>query len=253
MARLDNKVAIITGGSGGIGRAAAARFLAEGAKIMLVDIDENALQTTAEELGNGVAYCAADVTKNADNARFVEATIQKFGRVDIFLANAGIEGQVAPITDYDEDVFDQVIAVNVKGVWLGIKHVFPVMQNNGGGSIVITSSTEGVRGGMGISAYTTSKHAVIGLMRGMAKEGAPANIRVNTVNPCPVETRMMRSLEEGISPGDSKGAHDMIAQSIPLQRYGQPEDVVNIMLFLASDESAFVTGSVYMTDGGSTA
>ncbi|MEH6558118.1 MAG: glucose 1-dehydrogenase [Oceanicoccus sp.] len=253
MERLQNKVAIITGGSGGIGKAAAAKFLAEGAKVMLVDIDESALQNAAKELGGDVATCAADVTKNSDNVRFVNTTVQQFGRVDIFLANAGIEGQVAPITDYDEDVFDQVIAVNVKGVWLGIKHVFPVMQKNGGGSIVITSSTEGVRGGIGISAYTTSKHAVIGLMRGIAKEGAPANIRVNTVNPCPVETRMMRSLENGISPGDSKGAHDRIAESIPLQRYGEPEDVANIMLFLASDESAFITGSVYMADGGSTA
>ena len=253
MARLNNKIAIITGGSGGIGKAAAARFIVEGAKVMLVDIDEHALKNTAEELGENAAYCVADVTKKMDTLHFVNATIEQFGGIDIFLANAGIEGQVAPITEYDEDIFDQVIAVNIKGVWLGIKHIFPIMQNNGGGSIVITSSTEGVRGGIGISAYTTSKHAVIGLMRGIAKEDAPDNIRVNTVNPCPVETRMMRSLENGISPGDSQGAHDRITESIPLQRYGQPEDIANIMLFLASDESAFITGGVYMADGGSTA
>ena len=126
MARLNNKIAIITGGSGGIGKAAAARFIVEGAKVMLVDIDEHALKNTAEELGENAAYCVADVTKKMDTLHFVNATIEQFGGIDIFLANAGIEGQVAPITEYDEDIFDQVIAVNIKGVWLGIKHIFPI-------------------------------------------------------------------------------------------------------------------------------
>jgi NAD(P)-dependent dehydrogenase (short-subunit alcohol dehydrogenase family) len=254
MGRIDGKVAVITGGSGGIGRAAAARFVAEGAKVMLVDLDEQALKDVVTELGSNVAsYCVADVTQAAETKRYVEAAVEQFGGVDIYLANAGIEGKVASIVDYDEETFDKVMAVNVKGVWLGVKELFPVMQTAGGGSIIITSSIAGVTGAPGLSAYNTSKHAVIGLMRSTALDGAPHNIRVNTVNPSPVETRMMRSLEAGINPEDAEAAHQLIASGIPLQRYAEPEDIANIMLFLASDESSFLTGGVYMADGGSTA
>ncbi len=252
--RLDNKVAIITGGSGGIGRAAAIKFVGEGAKVMLVDVDEAALSALVSELGNNVAgYCVADVTRTVDTRKYIAATVEQFGGADILLANAGVEGEVASIEDYDEDTFDRVIAVNIKGVWLGIKHLFPVLKERGGGSIVITSSTMGIKGSPGLSAYNTSKHAVIGLMRSTALDGAAHKIRVNTVNPAPVETRMMRSLEAGIDASDMAGTHARIAASIPLQRYGEPEDIANIMLFLASDEASFLTGGVYMADGGSTA
>lgn len=254
MGRLDNKIAVITGGAGGIGRAAAAKFVAEGAKVMLVDLDEAALQALADELGSNVtSFCVADVSDSSETKKYVDAAVEKFGGVDIYLANAGIEGQVASIVDYEEDMFDKVMAVNVKGVWLGIKHLFPVMQKGGGGSIVITSSTMGIKGAPGLSAYNSSKHAVIGLMRSTALDGAAHNIRVNTVNPSPVETRMMRSLEAGIDAEDMEGTHDRIAASIPLGRYGEPEDIANIMLFLGSDDSAFLTGGVYMADGGTTA
>ncbi len=254
MGRIEEKVAVITGGAGGIGRAAAARFVAEGAKVMLVDLDESALQEAVKDLGSNVSsYCVADVTSAAETEKYVQATVEQFGGIDIYLANAGIEGKVASIVDYDEETFDRVMAVNVKGVWLGIKHIFPLMQARGGGSIVITSSVMGVKGGAVLSAYSASKHAVIGLMRSTALDGAAHNIRVNTVNPSPVETRMMRSLEAGINPQDTDAAHEQIAASIPLQRYGEPEDIANIMLFLASDESSFLTGGVYMADGGSTA
>ena len=254
MGRIEDKVAVITGGSGGIGRAAAARFVAEGAKVMLVDLDESALQEVVSDLGSNVAsYCVSDVTSAVDTENYVQAAVEQFGGIDIYLANAGIEGKIVSIVDYDEETFDKVIAVNVKGVWLGIKHMFPVMQERGGGSIVITSSTMGVKGAALFSAYNTSKHAVIGLMRSTALEGAQHNIRVNTVNPSPVETRMMRSLEASFNPEDTDAAHAQIAASIPLQRYGEPEDIANIMLFLASDESSFLTGGVYMADGGSTA
>ncbi len=254
MGRLDNKVAIITGGCGGIGQAAATKFVSEGASVMLVDLDKSGLEEVTSKLGkNNASYCVAVVTQNADTEQYIAATVEQFGRVDIYLANAGIEGEVSSIVDYDEQVFDRVMAVNVKGVWLGIKHLFPIMADSGGGSIVITSSTQGVRGSASLSAYNTSKHAVIGLMRSTALEGANNNIRVNTVNPSPVETRMMRSLEAGFNPTDTDGTHDRIAASIPLQRYAEPEDIANIMLFLASDESAYMTGGVYMADGGTTA
>ena len=252
--RLENKVAIITGGAGGIGKAAARRFVEEGAKVLLVDLDAAALEAAASELGsNAVSWCTADVTSPEDNNRMVAECVERFGGVDIFLANAGIEGQVGSIIDSDVEAFDRVMAVNVRGVWLGLKSTLPELGKRGGGSIVITSSVAGINGTAGLSPYITSKHAVIGLMRSAAKEGAPQGIRVNTVNPSPVNTRMMRSLEEGFSPGDGDTMKAAMEQNIPLGRYGEPEDIANVMLFLASDESRFVTGSVYMADGGSTA
>lgn len=254
MGRLEGKVAIITGGAGGIGRSAGAMFAEEGANVMLVDMSQKALDAAAAEIGsNRIATCVADVTKPEDNQRMVAQTIERFGGVDVFLANAGIEGQVKPITDYDIDMFDCVMAVNVRGVWLGLKSVIPALKDRGGGSIVITSSTAGVTGSPGISAYITSKHAVIGMMRTAALECAPFNIRVNTVNPAPTETRMMRSLEEGIMPGSAQLAHQTISSQIPLGRYGQPDEIARLMLFLSCDDSSFLTGSVYMADGGSTA
>jgi NAD(P)-dependent dehydrogenase (short-subunit alcohol dehydrogenase family) len=154
--------------------------------------------------------------------------------LDIAILNAGIEGDVKPITDYDVDVFDRVMAVNVRGVWLGLKYCIPAISQRGGGSIVITSSVAGLRGAAYMSAYCASKHAVIGLMRTAALECAPANIRVNTVNPAPIETRMMRSLESGMAPASPEAAKAAIAQRIPLQRYGAPQEVADLMLFLAT-------------------
>jgi NAD(P)-dependent dehydrogenase (short-subunit alcohol dehydrogenase family) len=145
------------------------------------------------------------------------------------------------------------MAVNVKGVWLGVQSMFPVMQARGGGSIIITSSVAGIKGASMLAPYVTSKHAVVGLMRSAALAGAEHNIRVNTVNPSPVETRMMRSLEAGMMPDDLNAAHDLMSANIPLGRYAEPADIANMMLFLASDEGAFMTGGVYMADGGSSA
>ena len=155
--------------------------------------------------------------------------------------------------EYDEDRFDQVIGVNVKGVFLGIQAAVPALAKRGGGSIVITSSVAGVKGSPGIGPYCASKHAVIGLMKSAAQEYAGQNIRVNTVNPSPVETRMMRSLEEGIAPGDAERIKSRMAAAIPLHRYGEPEEIAKVMLFLASDDSSWITGSVQMADGGMTA
>ncbi len=253
MDRLQDKVAVITGGAGGIGIAAGKLFAEEGASVLLVDLDEAALKQAVAETGsNRVSYFVADVTRAADNDAMIETASERYGGVDVLLANAGIEGDVKPITEYDEARFDQVLGVNVKGVFLGLKSAIPAMQSRGGGSIVITSSVAGVKGAPGLSAYVTSKHAVIGLMRSAAQECAAMNIRVNTVNPSPVETRMMRSLEEGILPGAADAAKQSIAAGIPMQRYGTPEEIARVMLFLASDDSAWVTGSVYLADGGNT-
>ncbi len=254
MGRLDNKVAIITGGAGGIGLQAGRLFAQEGAKVLLVDLHESALQEAVRTIGSdAVRYCAADVTQPDQTQQYIQAAAEQFGGVDILLANAGVEGEVKPITDYAIDTFDQVMAVNVRGVWLGLKYAAPEIAKRGGGSIVITSSVAGVRGAAGMSAYIASKHAVIGLMRTAALEMADRKIRVNTVNPAPVDTRMMRSLEKGFEPDDPGRAKEMVSAMVPLQRYADPVEVARIMLFLASDESSYCSGGVYMVDGGMTA
>jgi len=260
MVRLSEKVALITGGAGGIGRAAARIFTGEGAKVVLVDREEEALQNVVSSIGEDKAsYVVADVTLLEQSESYVKSAIERWGGVDIYLANAGIEGIVSPIPDYPFDMFEQVMAVNVRGVWLGLKYVIPAMRQRGGGSIVITSSTAGIGGTAGMSAYTTSKHAVIGMMRTAAIECAPLGIRVNTVNPAPIETRMMRSLEEMrvAAADDSEVTVERTKKAnsarIPLQRYGDPEEVAKLMLFLASDDSSYCTGGVYMVDGGRSA
>ena len=254
MGRLDNKVAIITGGAGGIGLQSGNLFAQEGAKVLLVDLHEDALKEAVRTIGSdAVRYCAADVTQPDQTQQYIQAAVEQFGGVDVLLANAGVEGEVKPITDYEIDTFDQVMAVNVRGVWLGLKYAAPEIAKRGGGSIVITSSVAGVRGAAGMSAYIASKHAVIGLMRTAALEMAAEKIRVNTVNPAPVDTRMMRSLEKGFEPDDPGRAKEMVSAMVPLQRYADPVEVARIMLFLASDESSYCSGGVYMVDGGMTA
>ena len=255
MGKLDGRVALITGGSGGIGLAAAKRFVEEGAKVVLVDLDEGPLRTSVQAIGEKHAsYICADVTKDEATQRYVNGAAERHGRVDVYLANAGIEGIFNKhIADYPVDMFDRVMAVNVRGVWLGLKYVVPVMAKSGGGSIVITSSVAGIHGFPGGAAYVTSKHAVVGLMRSAALECAPLKIRVNTVNPGPIETRMMRSLEEQLSPGHPGQIKEQFQSTQPLGRYGKPEEVADVMLFLASDQSSYCTGGIYMVDGGSSA
>ena len=260
MTRLEGKVAIITGATGGIGQAASRLFAEEGARVTLVDLDESALQELARSIGEERAsYIAADVTDPDQSQAYVDAAVNRWGGIDILLANAGIEGVVSDIPDYPIDVFDRVMAVNVRGVWLGIKYAVPAMRERGGGSIVITSSTAGIGGASEMSAYNTSKHAVIGMMRCAALEGATHGIRVNTVNPAPIETRMMRSIEEQrVAILDDPNltvetAKQSYATRIPLRRYGNPEEVARMMLFLASDDSSFCTGGIYMVDGGRSA
>jgi NAD(P)-dependent dehydrogenase (short-subunit alcohol dehydrogenase family) len=254
MGKLDGRVAIITGGSGGIGRAAGKRFVDEGAKVLLVDLEERALKSAVDAIGEkNASWICADVTSDEDTQRYVKTAGERYGRIDIYLANAGIEGNFKPIPEYPLEMFDRVIAVNVRGVWLGLKHVIPAIAKGGGGSIVITSSTAGIHGYGGMSAYVTSKHAVIGMMRAAALECAPLKIRVNTVNPAPIETRMMRSIEEMFVPGHPGQAKEQVQGTVPLGRYGHPEEVADVMLFLASDQSSYCTGGVYMVDGGTSA
>lgn len=251
MKRLENKVAVITGGSGAIGAATAKLFLTHGAKVVLVDINEQTLKEVAADLNNeNLSYVTADVTQAKDVQNYVNHTVNTFGKIDVFFNNAGIEGVIKPIEDYPEDEFDKLLSINVKGVWLGMKYVLP--QMNQGGSIINTSSVAGLEGTANMTAYITSKHAVIGLTRTVALEAAPRKIRVNSIHPAPVDNRMMRSIEEGFSPGQAEAVKKDFENTIPLKRYATNQDIANGVLFLASDESKFITGSKLIIDGGMT-
>ncbi len=250
------KTIIITGAAGGIGSAFAHHFAQQQANVMLVDLSEAALSELKEGLlaagnvdENAVQICVADVSQAEDVQKYVSQTKQLFGGVHGFLNNAGVEGTVAAIPDYPQDLFEQVMAVNVTGVWLGMKYVVPLMRESGGGSIVITSSGGGVMGSPGLSAYVTSKHAVIGIMRKAALECAADNIRVNTIHPGMVDTGMAARIAENTGIGIENFQQQIIAGT-PLGRYAQPEDIVGMVSFLLSDAAAYCTGQQYFVDGG---
>ena len=252
MTRLANKIVVLTGAGSGIGLAAVKLFAQQGAKLMLAGRNEAALASAVKLAGEGnAAYIVADVSKPEDNERLIKTAEQKFGGIDAFIANAGVEGAAASIVDYPVDVFDQVMAINVRGVFLGLKHAIPALKKRKGGSIIITSSIGGIKArGQGNSAYITSKHAEIGLMRTASVECAPFNIRVNCVLPGPTDTRMMHSIEEGRSPGAPEKARETILSGLPLKRYGAADEIASLMLFLVSDEASICTGGVYAADGG---
>lgn len=251
MKRLSGKVAIITGGSGNIGSTTAKLFLSEGAKVVIADLKQESIDQALESLGSpDAAGIVCDVTKPEDNANLVKFAVEKFGKVDIFYANAGTEGIVTPLEDYPVEMFDKVFDVNVKGVFYGLKYAFPEMEKAGGGSFIITSSVAGISGTPNVIAYISSKHATVGLMRTAALEGASRGIRVNTIHPSPVDNRMMRSLEEGFAPGQGEAAKKGFEQAIPLGRYAKNEEIAKLALFLASDDSSFITGAKYVIDGG---
>lgn len=249
---LHSRIAVITGGSGGIGEETARRFLAEGASVVLVDIDQAGLDAARDSLGGGdrVLTVKADVSDEEDVQRYVKATIDKFGRIDVFFNNAGIEGKVAPLHEQETETFDKVIAINVRGAYLGLKHVLPQMYEAGSGSVINTSSVAGLDGSPDVLPYVTSKHALTGMTKVAAIEAAKYNVRVNSVHPSPVNTRMMRSLEAGFAPEDAEGAKAALEKAIPLGRYGEPADIANLVVFLASDESRFITGAQLRIDGG---
>ena len=251
-----DKIALVTGGGNGIGRASALLFAEHGAAVVVVDNDAAAAADTARlitEQGGDALDVAADVSRSDQVQAYVVAALRKHDRIDCFFNNAGIEGQVAPTAEYDEDVFDSVMAVNVKGVFLGLRHVLPVMLKQGSGTVVNSASIAGLVGSPGMPAYVASKHAVIGLTKVTAGEVSGAGVRVNAVCPGPIETRMIQGLAEQINPSDPDTVHKGYHSNIPLGRYGQADEVANVVLFLCSDLASNITGAQYVVDGGRTA
>jgi len=254
--RFENKGIVITGGGGGIGRATAVRLASEGARIAAVDISKSALADTVsavERAGGRAIAIEADVTRDGDVARCVQAAQAELGRIDGFFNNAGILGETKPITDYPEEIFDRVIAINLKGVWLGLKHIGAVMKAQGGGAIVNTASIAGLTGTPGLIAYTASKHAVVGMTRTAAMEFARHGIRVNAICPGPIETAMTAEMHGRLDPRGSGSARQKMTATIPMRRYGEPNEVAALVAFLLSDDASYVNGGLYTVDGAAMA
>jgi NAD(P)-dependent dehydrogenase (short-subunit alcohol dehydrogenase family) len=248
MGCLDGKVCIVTGAAGSIGLATTQLMLQEGAKVMLVDLSEDRLNQAAAVLDSErTDYAIADVTHAAQVRNYVDRTVARWGKIDVLFSNAGNDGPIIPTIDYPEDLFDKIVATHVRGCFLACKYAIPQMHD--GGSIVITSSITGVKGVAGNCSYVAAKHALVGLMRCIAKEVAPRGIRVNTVNPGPIDNEFMRTAERSMSSLLGRDAGKMFDEIIPLKRHGLPDEVARAVLFLASGQSSYTSGSTLMVDG----
>lgn len=250
--RLKGKTVLITGGSGGIGKETAKLALEEGASVSLVDLDEAALESTKSDLNDlgNVLTIVADVSNEEDVKNYVEKTRDTFGSIDVFFNNAGIIGDVDFIHEQTLENFRNVLSVNIEGVFLGLKHVLHVMRDQESGSIINTSSVDGLRGSPGLVPYSTSKHGVVGLTKTAALENAGKKIRINSIHPSPVGTSMMDTVEEGLEGAEVDDIKDQLESQIPLGKYADAEDIAQLVIFLGSDASEFITGSQYRVDGG---
>lgn len=243
MKKFKNKVMLITGAAGDIGKVLVQNFLDEGGKVIATDTNNKQLDGLITEHGaDNLVTRVADVTSSTDMQALAILAEQEFGGLDVAVFNAGLAGQITPIENYSENVFDAVMAVNVKGVWLGIKYVTPLLRLREGGSIVIMSSIAGLIGDPNTSAYIASKHAVVGLTRGAAQELAVDNIRVNAVNPGQLDVGMVREFNEQ--------QRAEIISDIPLGRLATADDIARMTLFLASEDSRYMTGTTNVVDGG---
>lgn len=253
MGRLTGKVAVVTGGGSGIGAASATLFAAEGARVAIADLDQTAVDGIVAAIasaGGDVFGMAVDVADSAQVRTFVDAVVARFGALHVLFANAGIGGK-GTVVEIAEADFARTLAVNLGGAFLCSKHAIPHIAASGGGSIVFTASELALIGSRRNAAYTASKAALIGMARSMALDHAAEGIRVNVLCPGPVQTPMLqRSIDTHDRP---EWYQQMIVDEVPLHRVGQPEEIARVALFLASDESSFMTGSTVVADGGATA
>lgn len=248
MLNFENKIAVVTGAGGDIGVATAVTLAKQGATVMALDLKEDMAAravSAVKDAGGRAEAMAVDVTDGGAVKQAAEMVASKFGRVDLLVNNAGIEGPGAPITELEDDSFDAVFAVNVKGVFLGLKYFVPLMK---GGAVVNLASVAGLNGSPGMAPYVSSKHAVIGLTKTAALELAEAGIRVNAVCPAPISGRMMASIESNLG-----AEEESFKAMIPLKRYGKPQEVASLIAMLLADEASYMTGGVYTVDGGLTA
>ena len=254
--RLKNKVAIITGATGDIGKNTAKKFLQEGAKVMLAGRSKEKLSKLQNELNvdGRVRNLAGDVCSENYVKTLIDQTLKEFNKVDIMFANAGTEGRTAALEEQKIEDFSNLLSINVIGVWLCIKHSIKAMKKNrGDSSIIVTSSGAGVLGYAGGGPYIASKHAVNGLVRAGAAELANSGIRINVAAPGPIDNRMMNDLAISLNPDDPSAVRTAFEQNIPMQRWGKNEEIANLVAFLASEEASFCTGGIFMADGGMTA
>jgi 3-oxoacyl-[acyl-carrier protein] reductase len=249
--KLKDKVALITGAGSGIGQATALLFAREGARVAVVDVREEAAKATAQEIeraGGQALALRADVSRAADNQAAVEQTVARWGRLDVFYANAGVPERPTPVEDVDEATFDRIMAVNVKGPFLGAKYAVPVMKRQRSGVILITGSTSAVRPRPGVQCYSASKGAAHVMAKSLALELAPFGVRVVAIAPVATETPMLPAFM-GKDKVDEEGMARYRA-TVPLGRLNQPEDLARAALFLASDDAAMITGTTLEVDGG---
>jgi NAD(P)-dependent dehydrogenase (short-subunit alcohol dehydrogenase family) len=252
MGRLNGKVAIITGAASGMGRATAVRFAGEGAKIVIADLNKEGGDATARdcrENGSDAVFQKTDVSTEADVKAAVDRAVKEFGRLDIIYNNAGLGGAVGPIEQIEIENWNRTMGILLTGVFLGIKHAIPEMRKAGGGSIISTASIAGIQGYAGIHAYSAAKAGVINLTRSAATELAKDKIRVNCICPGGINTPLIY----GNIPGGENTAAQFLSKMQPMQREGRPDDIANMALFLASDESEWITGAAMVVDGGYTA
>lgn len=248
----EEKVVIVTGAAGGIGKEVVRKLANKQAKVVLVDLNEDAIKTVQAELGlteENSLLVKADVSKEEDVKNYVDQTISKFGRIDGFVNNAGVEGPAKSIEEITEKDFDFVYGINVKGALFGLKHVLPTMKAQQSGAIVNTSSVAGLIGSPNMVLYNSSKHALMGINKVAALEAAASNVRVNTVNPGVINTQMMRNIESNVAPGAAEAAQAAYNDAVPMKRYGEPEEVANVIVFLLSDEASYVSSSTFTVDG----
>ena len=250
MGKLDGKVAIVTGAASGIGRASARLFAEEGAKVVLADWDEEKGRQAAEEIsqsGGTATFVKVDVSQPEDAEAMVRTALESYGRLDVLFNNAGIEGEQKPTADCSLENWDRVISINLKGVFLGMKYGIPAMLKGGGGSIINTASTAGLAGWPALPAYSASKGGVIQLTKTAALEYARKGIRVNAICPGGIWTALVERFTAGLSP---EAIQKNVEAAHPIGRFGQPEEVARLALFLASDDSSFCTGAPFLVDGG---